>query len=224
MPMMDMLKDPATGKVKPAVLIGGAGIGIAGIFMLLNKGGGGVTSPGQSGANTDALNGLGSAILGLAGGSGGGGGATQTPATNTGGGGSGSGLVPVKQGTTGGSSTIATGVVPKTTAISKPSNSGLSPAPRVVTHTPAPVVPKPTTATPGYTPVVNAITGFVTGVTKLPAPAKHPTVTNSRTSNTNKVATRNTSNRQQDPTVPAKAATKPAPMTAAVASSGNKER
>ena len=164
MALTDMLKDPETGKIKPVVLIGGAGIGLAGLFMLMSKGGSsGVTSPGQSGPNTDALSGLGSAILGLAGASGGGagsagssggsgnfgGGSTPPPPTGapavspqatgipfrTWGGPAG-----VTDPTTGittipklGQATAVTestqGILPSTSAISKPSNSGISSAP-----------------------------------------------------------------------------------------------
>lgn len=189
MPITDMFKDPETGKIKTAWLIGGGGIAIAGVFMLMGKssGDGGVTSPGQSGANTDALAGLGSAILGLAGAGGGGGsgsgdgsssgflvnpsgGITTIPVGTQGrftaigptiGGVTNWGFIPVPA--PGATTTITQGshlqagsvatrgittgsIIPRTAAVAKPSNSGLSGAP--VTSTSG------TTSSSGYAPAV----------------------------------------------------------------------
>ncbi len=68
MPLLDAIKDPATGKIKPVVIIAAGGIGVAGVFLLMGRSGssGGVVSPGQSGENTGSLSDLMSAIQDLA--------------------------------------------------------------------------------------------------------------------------------------------------------------
>jgi hypothetical protein len=76
--MLDSLKDPNTGKLKPAVIIGAGGVAAVGMFLILgkNSGGGsssgsqaggtpGMVSGGQSGDNTAALGELQDAILAL---------------------------------------------------------------------------------------------------------------------------------------------------------------
>lgn len=144
MPLGDLIKDPETGKIKPAVLIGGAGIGIAGVFLLMSKGGssgssGGVVSNGQSGDNTEAIKQLSDAVLGLA--------AIQ------------------KQG---GSPDIAS-IPPTTTAVTKPSNSGLSGAPVVTNHHVAIHIT-------GKTPVYNAagkVVKYISSGTFSAAPLVH---------------------------------------------------
>jgi len=55
------LRDPATGKIKPVVLASGAGILVIG-FILLRKGGGGVSANGQSSGLTGLLSDLNSGL------------------------------------------------------------------------------------------------------------------------------------------------------------------
>lgn len=89
MPILDSIKDPSTGKIKPVVLIAGGGIGLVALFLVAGNGSGGssggVVSGGQSSGNTEGLADLEAAIQGLAGGdlpeAPGGGGDSNVPPT-----------------------------------------------------------------------------------------------------------------------------------------------
>jgi hypothetical protein len=77
MPILDIVKDPETGKIKPVAIIAGGGVAVVGVLLVMSKSSGssaasqapstGAASVGLSGDNTAALANLQTSVDALAG-------------------------------------------------------------------------------------------------------------------------------------------------------------